>query len=219
MIFFAFGLVEYIVLAIALVILLVTVVLLFVFVRKKALQRFALLRYFYPVIRKTAVYYDFYLINQLQIQLINNESLFIDHVLFCNKYIYVINDYLYKGALTGNPQDLKWILKNKKGEEKMVDSPLLETKQLLQKLSLRTSLDHSNFIGITLVSKDTKITDLDVNDSQNFVIDTKDFTKLILKIEGRDISPLNPEELKKRVHEIDDLNMRRLRGQKWPQKK
>jgi len=219
MIFFAFGLVEYIVLAIALVILLVTLVLLFVFVRKKALQRFALLRYFYPVIRKTAVYYDFYLINQLQIQLINNESLFIDHVLFGNKYIYVINDYLYKGALTGNPQDLKWILKNKKGEEKMVDSPLLETKQLLQKLSLRTSLDHNNFIGITLVSKDTKITDLDVNDSQNFIIDTKDFTKLILKIEGRDISPLNPEELKKRVHEIDDLNMRRLRGQKWPQKK
>lgn len=216
--FLAFGITEYIILAVALVFLILLIVWFFVFMRKKALQRFALLRYFYPVIRKTAVYHDFYLINQLQIQLVNNESLFIDHVIFGNKYIYVINDYLFKGTLTGKAQDAKWILVDKKGVEKMVDSPLLETKRLMQKLSLRTSLDHGNFIGVTLVSKDTKITDLDVNDSQNFIIDTKDFTKLLLRIEGRDINPLNPEELKKRVHEIDGLNIRKTRGQKWPTK-
>jgi hypothetical protein len=60
---------------------------------------------------------------------------------------------------------------------------------------------------------------LEVNDSSNFVIDTRDFMKLILKIESRDIAPLNAEELKKRVHEIDDLNLRREKGSKWPKKK
>lgn len=216
--FLAFGITEYIILAIALVVFILLIVWFFIFMRKKMLQRFSLLRYFYPVIRKTAVYYDFYLINQLQMQLVNNESLFIDHVIFGNKYIYIISDYLFKGVLTGKPQDAKWILTDKKGAEKMVDNPLLETKRLMQKLSLRTSLDYSNFIGVTLISKDTKITDLDVNDNQNFIIDTKDFTKLLLRIEGRDISPLNPEELKKRVHEIDGLNIRKTRGQKWPVK-
>ncbi len=217
--FFAFGILEYSLLAIGVLLLVLALVLLIIFLRKKILQRFALLRYFYPIIRKTAVYYDYYLINQLQLQLVNNDSLFIDHLLFGNKYIYVINDYLFKGVLTGNAQDPKWILKNKKGEERIVDSPLMQTKQILTKLSLKTSLDHSSFIGITLVSKDTKITDLDVNDSQNFIIDTKDFTKLILKIESRDITPLNAEELMKRVHEIDNLNMRKVRGKQWPTKK
>lgn len=215
MIFAVFGVKEYILLALAVVLVLLAIASVFFFFRKKILQRFALLRYFYPIIRKTAVYYDFYLINQLEIQLGTNETLFIDHMLFGDKYIYVISDYLYHGTLTGNPQDSKWILKNKKGQEIMVDSPLLKNKQLLQKLSLRTSLDHATFIGITLVSNDTKITDLEVNDSQNFIIDTRDFTKLILKIEGRDIAPLNPDDLRRRVHEFDTLNLRKKRGRKW----
>lgn len=215
MLFAVFGVKEYVILALAVVLVLFALVNIFLFFRKKILQRFALLRYFYPVVRKTAVYYDYYLINKLEIQLVSNESLFIDHMLFGNKYIYVINDYLFKGVLTGNAQDSKWILKDKKGQEIMVDSPLLKNKKLVKKLSLRTSLDHATFIAITLVSKDTKITDLEVNDSSNFVIDTRDFMKLILKIESRDIAPLNPEDLLKRVHEFDELNLRKKRGRKW----
>jgi len=215
MIFAVFGIKEYVLLALALVLVLFAIFSVFLFFRKKILQRFALLRYFYPVVRKTAVYYDYYLINKLEIQLGTNDSLFVDHMLFGNKYIYVINDYLFKGVLTGNRQDSKWILKDKKGQEIMVDSPLLKNKLLVEKLSLRTSIDHEKFIAITLVSKDTKITDLDVNDSSNFVIDTRDFMKLILKIEGRDISPFIPDDLLQRVHEFDRLNLRKKRGQKW----
>ncbi len=215
----AFGVTEYILLAISLVVIIALIIAVFLSLRKKLLQRFSLLHYFYPVIRKTAVYHDYYLINKLEIKLNNRESLYIDHILFGNKYIYVINDYIYKGVLSGNPQDSKWILKNKQGDEEIIDSPFLKTKHLVQKLSLRTGIDHNTFIGITLVSVDTKITDLNVNDSQNFIIDTRDFMKLVLKIEGRDIAPLNAEELKKRVHEIDDLNLRREKGSKWPKKK
>ncbi|MFA5485494.1 MAG: NERD domain-containing protein [Bacilli bacterium] len=215
----AFGVTEYILLAISLVVIIALIIAVFLSLRKKLLQRFALLHYFYPIIRKTAVYHDYYLINKLEIKLNNRESLYIDHILFGNKYIYVINDYIYKGVLSGNPQDSKWILKNKQGDEEIIDSPFLKTKHLVQKLSLRTGIDHNTFVGITLVSVDTKITDLNVNDSQNFIIDTRDFMKLVLKIEGRDIAPLNAEELKKRVHEIDDLNLRREKGSKWPKKK
>lgn len=215
----AFGVTEYVLLAISLLVIIALLIVLFLSLRKKLLQRYALVNYFYPIIRKTAVYHDFYLINKLEMKLNNHESLFIDHVLFGNKYIYVINDNLYKGTLSGKPQDSKWILKNKQGEEEIIDSPFLKTKQTMQKLSLRTLIDMNTFIGITLVSTDTKITDLDVNDSHNFIIDTRDFMKLVLRIEGRDIRPLNPEELKKRVHEIDGLNLRREKGHKWPKKK
>lgn len=204
--FFVFGVTNYILLALGTLIVLGLLVYLFFTIRRLILQRYSLLRYFYPFVRKTAVYYDYYLINRLKIILGNNESLHIDHIIFADKYIYVISDFIFKGSLTGNPVDPKWILKDKKDNEVVIDSPLLESKKILQKLSLRTSLDHSTFIGITLVGKETKITDLDVNDGQHYVIDTRDFSRLIRKIESRDIHPLNQDELKKRVHEIASLN-------------
>ena len=216
--FLAFGVTEYILLALALISFLSLLVVFFLYHRKKLLQRFALLRYFYPIIRKTAVYYDFYLINQLEISVGANDSIFIDHLIFGDKYIYIVSDFVFKGTLSGKSQDSKWILKTKKGEEVMVDSPVYKNRELVQKLSLRTALDQATFIAVTLVSQDTKITDLEVNDAQNYIIDTRDFMKLILKIESRNIRPLNSDELKKRVHEIDALNLRRNRGRKWPKK-
>lgn len=216
--FLAFGVTEYILLALALISFLSLLVVFFLYLRKKLLQRFALLRYFYPIIRKTAVYYDFYLINQLEISVGANDSIFIDHLIFGDKYIYIVSDFVFKGTLSGKSQDSKWILKTKKGEEVMVDSPVYKNRELVQKLSLRTALDQATFIAVTLVSQDTKITDLEVNDAQNYIIDTRDFMKLILKIESRNIRPLNSDELKKRVHEIDALNLRRNRGRKWPKK-
>lgn len=216
--FFAFGVTEYILLALALVSFLSLLVVFFLYLRKKLLQKFALLRYFYPVIRKTAVYYDFYLINQLEISVSASDSIFIDHLIFGDKYIYLVSDFVFKGTLSGKSQDSKWILKTNKGEEIIVDSPFYKNRELVKKLSLRTALDQTTFIAVTLVSKETKITDLEVNDSQNYIIDTRDFTKLILKIESRNIRPLNSEELKKRVHEIDALNLRRNRGRRWPKK-
>lgn len=216
--FFAFGVTEYILLALALVSFLSLLVVFFLYLRKKLLQKFALLRYFYPVIRKTAVYYDFYLINQLEISVTASDSIFIDHLIFGDKYIYLVSDFVFKGTLSGKSQDSKWILKTNKGEEIIVDSPFYKNRELVKKLSLRTALDQTTFIAVTLVSKETKITDLEVNDSQNYIIDTRDFTKLILKIESRNIRPLNSEELKKRVHEIDALNLRRNRGRRWPKK-
>lgn len=216
--FFAFGVTEYILLALALVSFLSLLVVFFLYLRKKLLQKFALLRYFYPVIRKTAVYYDFYLINQLEISVTASDSIFIDHLIFGDKYIYLVSDFVFKGTLSGKSQDSKWILKTNKGEEIIVDSPFYKNRELVKKLSLRTALDQTTFIAVTLVSKETKITDLEVNDAQNFIIDTRDFTKLILKIESRNIRPLNSEELKKRVHEIDALNLRRNRGRRWPKK-
>lgn len=216
--FFAFGVTEYILLALALVSFLSLLVVFFLYLRKKLLQKFALLRYFYPVIRKTAVYYDFYLINQLEISVSASDSIFIDHLIFGDKYIYLVSDFVFKGTLSGKSQDSKWILKTNKGEEIIVDSPFYKNRELVKKLSLRTALDQTTFIAVTLVSRETKITDLEVNDSQNYIIDTRDFTKLILKIESRNIRPLNSEELKKRVHEIDALNLRRNRGRRWPKK-
>ena len=217
--FLVFGVTEYILLAIAVVSFISLLAALFFFSRKKLLQRFSLLRYFYPLIRKTVVYYDYYLINQLEIGVGSNDTIFIDHLIFANKYIYVISDFVIKGSLTGNRQDSKWFLKNKKGGEKMIDSPLHQNKEWVKKLSLRTSIDHSTFISVALVSKETKITDLEVNDDFNYIIDTRDFMKLIKKIESRNISPLNQEELLKRVHEIDGLNLhRRKRGRKWKKK-
>ncbi|MFA5485768.1 MAG: hypothetical protein WC275_01585 [Bacilli bacterium] len=216
--FLAFGVTEYVLLALALISFICLLVVFFLYLRKKLLQRFALLRYFYPIIRKTAVYYDFYLINQLEISVGLNDSIFIDHLIFGDKYIYLVSDFVFKGTLSGKSQDSKWILRTKKGEEIMIDSPVYKNRELVQRLSLRTALDQTTFIAVTLVSKDTKITDLEVNDPQNYIIDTRDFMKLILKIESRNIRPLNSEELKKRVHEIDALNLRRNRGRKWPKK-
>ncbi len=183
--------------------------------RAKSLKKRFHVRYFYPHVYKTALYHDYYLINTFQIALNSQIDLKIDHLLFGNKYIYIINDYIYEGVLTGNKQDSRWIVKDATGEESYIINPLQTNEEIKKKLSLKTAIDEATFVCITLVNNKTDINNLEVNSEDNYIIDIRDFMKLVVAIESRPVSELNQEQLKKRVLEFDKLNTFRQRKRKW----
>lgn len=212
---FNFGLLEYSLIAFSGIVLILLIWLGIMKLRKFHLSRHYQVKFFYKYIRKVAVYQDYYLINKLELQISDQQSFKVDHLLFGNKYIYVINDYFHKGKLLGKKQDGSWILKTKKGNEIVIKNPMQENSRLLKQLHLITSIDEMQFVGITLVNNETDINELNVNEKDNYIIDLRDFAKLVKSLEGRDIKVLNQEELQKRVLEIDRLNVRRKRGRKW----
>lgn len=210
-----FGLLEYSLIAAGIVVLVSLLVVGIIVLWKKHLKKRFQVRYFYPHVYKTALYYDYYLINTFNIALTAQLDLKIDHLLFANKYIYIINDYIYEGVLDGKQKDGKWILTTLKGEEKYIDNPLKLNDEIRKKLSLKTAIDQATFICITLVNNKTDINKLDVNTKDNYIIDIKDFTKLIEAIESRPVAVLNEEQLQKRVLEFDKLNIFKKRKRKW----
>lgn len=212
---FEIGLLEYALIVAGIVILVATFVILVLVMRKRHLKKRFQVKYFYPHVYKTALYYDYYLINTFNIALTAQLDLKIDHLLFGNKYIYIINDYIYEGILTGKKQDSSWILQDLKGEESYIANPLKVNDEIRKKLSLKTAIDDATFICITLVNNKTDINSLNVNTKDNYIIDIKDFMKLIDAIESRKVSALNEEQLQKRVLEFDKLNMFKKRKRLW----
>ncbi len=206
---------EYSIIAALIVIVLVSGFFVIRGLRRRSLKKRFQVRYFYPHVYKTALYNDHYLINTFQIALNSQIDLKIDHLLFGNKYIYIINDYIYEGVLSGNKQDSRWILKHAKGDETYIINPLQTNDEIRKKLSLKTAIDDATFICITLVNNKTNINNLEVNSEDNYIIDIRDFMKLIAAIESRPVAELNQEQLKKRVLEFDKLNTFKKRKRKW----
>lgn len=210
-----FGLLEYSLIAAGLLIVIGLVFLVLMMIKNKIFIRWSLVRYFYPEVRKTAVLYDYYLINTFELSITDTDIIKVDHLLFGNKYIYLINDYYDEGVIQGKRQDKKWIMKTKDGKEKVLNNPLDANRELIRKICLKTTLDSATFIGITLVNNKTNILELQVNSHDEFIIDLRDFRKLISKIESRPIQELNKAQLQERVLEFDHLNLRRKRKQQW----
>ena len=69
-----------------------------------------LVPYFGKRIYHIALYNDFYLINEVNLKLDEDSEAHIDHLLFGEKYIYVIKDRYYDGAIDGQEKDSNWSL-------------------------------------------------------------------------------------------------------------
>ena len=57
---------------------------------------------------KLALHEDYYLINRLLLKTMDGTTIDIDHFLCGNKYIYVIKDYYFEGALSAKEYDHMW---------------------------------------------------------------------------------------------------------------
>ena len=112
---------------------------------------------YYKKIRQIADINDYYLINNLVIK--NNNQLVcrIDHVLFGDKYIYVIKDRYYRGAISGNKEDAIWIFYSNDGKKFEMENPMQVNEKRLEKLSLITQIDPSFFISIVLINDNCAI--------------------------------------------------------------
>ena len=163
---------------------------------------------FYKRVYKVALESDFYLINQFYFKVDSNKLAKVDHVLFGEKYIYVIISKYYEGDLVGKSTDKSLIFISHKGKRCYTDNPIIQSKSLTSKLSSSTGLDASMLIGITLINDDCKV-EVQSESKQFYIIQRRRFPALIKAIESRPVEKINETQLAKAVQAIAKENKRK----------
>ncbi len=153
--------------------------------------------------------YDYYLINKLSITLTDLSLVEVDHILFGEKYIYLIKDRYYRGGLIAKERDQSWLYYQKKNGryyKEYIDNPLRMNDIRRSKVAKATGIDKSLFISIVLINNDCYLSSFDGKSKDNFLCPLMKLRKLIKSIEKRDVSPMNDEQLKDAVQDIARLN-------------
>ncbi|MGN1278801.1 MAG: nuclease-related domain-containing protein [Candidatus Onthovivens sp.] len=158
---------------------------------------------YYKEIRKIAEINDYYLINNLVIK--NNNQLIcrIDHVLFGDKYIYVIKDRYYRGAISGKKEDSTWFFYSNQKKQFEMDNPMAMNEKRLEKLSLVTNIDKSFFISILVINDNCVVKNAnELNKNNSFIVSKKNLRKLIKNIEKRNVKNMDQKQLEFAVQDI-----------------
>ena len=163
---------------------------------------------FYKRVYKVALENDYYLINQFYFKVDLNKLAKVDHIIFGEKYIYVILCKYYEGDLVGKSSDKSLIFISHKGKKCYTDNPINQSKQLASKLSSSTGLDASLLIGITLINDDCKV-EVQSDSKQFYIIQRRKFPALIRAIESRPVPNINEAQLAKAVQSIAKENKRK----------
>lgn len=164
--------------------------------------------HFYKRVYKVALENDYYLINQYLFKIDTSKLAMVDHILFGEKYIYVILSKYYEGDLLGKSSDKSLIFISHKGKKCYTDNPIIQSKQLSSKLSSATGLDASLLIGIILINDDCKV-EVQSDSKQFYIIQRKRFPALIKAIESRPVNEINEAQLAKAVQSIAKQNKRK----------
>ena len=169
--------------------------------------------YYYRFIYKEALYQDLYLINNFMFKIDDTHVGKIDHILFANKDIYIINDYYFDGDIEGKDTDASLIFISRTGKKKYMDNLLLDNKKLISKLSLITGINSSLMIGISLVNKNCNV-GVSSSSKHHYIVQVNKFKMLLNAIESRPIGNINQEQLAKAVQAIDKLNRKTKKNAK-----
>lgn len=157
---------------------------------------------------QVALDYDFYIINDLALALDNENIMHIDHILFGDKYIYVIRDRYYDGSIEANEDDNSWIFTSRKDKRKIyVDNPLKNNILRTNKLALISGFDRNLFISIVVINDGCLATSFAGKSKVSFLVTKNKVKKLIKALESRNISKLKENQLKFAVKDIAKLNL------------
>ena len=175
----------------------------------------------YPIFRKKYMYRNFRYVYHKKIYaiaekndylLLNNVHLrnkevnvaTIDHILFAHKYIYVIKDRFYKGAISGNKSDSVWLFFNKQNGRTEIHNPMIINKTRIEKLISLTGISKDLFISIILVNDDCVIQNpKDLNSKRSYIISVNKLPKLLKELEkDKRVKDINQETLEVAVQEI-----------------
>ena len=164
--------------------------------------------YCHKAIYRIAFDEDYYLINDFLFKVDSSKVARADHILFGNKYIYLIIDVYYEGDLTGNDEDKSLILIDKRGTKYYTDNQYLIAKSLVKALCRSTGISEDLFIGVVVVNNNCKL-GIDTVSKQYYMIQRNRLKKLVKAIESRDVGKINAAQLESLVKAIDKLNRKK----------
>ena len=174
--------------------------------KKKMKENF---RYFYyRYIYKIALDNDYYLINDFHFRIDERHIAIIDHILFANKYIYIITDNYFDGDIDGKENDPSIILIGRTGKKVYTDNIIINNARLIKKLSVITGIGQSLMIGINLVNNNCNCA-VKTTAKNAYIIQANKFRNLVKAIESRPIGDINKEQLDAAVKAVNKLNRKK----------
>ena len=166
--------------------------------------------YCYKLVYKVALYRDYYLVNNFLIRVEQDHFINVDHVLFGEKFIYIIMDQYYNGDLMGSGSDQDLILFSHKGEKSYVENPYFSGNKLLSRFSTTTGISTDLLIGVHIVNDSCRM-NIQSNSRQFYMVKRKHFKKLIKKVESRDVSDIRADQLQEAVKIVNEMNERNMK--------
>ena len=164
---------------------------------------------FYKTVRKVADDGDFYLVNNVKFDMGDGNYINIDHLLGGDKYLYVIMDHYFEGAINAKAEDFYWVyyVKDHKNTlKKEIPSPLAETKNIVNRLSMISGLPVNFLVGIVLINSDCFVSRYQNVDSEVQIVSANRLGEVIASYENKEVEAFNSEDLHRVIHEIHDLS-------------
>lgn len=174
--------------------------------KRKAKSNFV--EYCHKEIYKIAFNEDYYLINDFYFRVEQSKVARINHILFGEKYIYVLTDQYYEGDLSGKDTDKSLILIDSRNRKFYADNLYLSSKTLVNYLSTATGIDQSLFIGVVVVNNGCRLA-IESTSKQFYMIQRNRLKKLVKAIESREVGKINASQLDNAVKAIDRLNRKK----------
>lgn len=138
---------------------------------------------------------NFNVIDDLKIDR-NGDLIHFDHIVFGNKYIYLINDVTCFNTILGKSEDNSWLMVNSHTKEtNYIDNFLIKTRLDLEKFSRVAKLDKSLLVVITNLNNECNIKIDSKNVENSYVTKEGKLKKLILEKERENVSEINKEQL------------------------
>lgn len=148
----------------------------------------------------------FYSLDNVSFLDLEGSKLHADHIIFGSKYIYFINDYFFYGSLLANKKDKTWIyLKRFKNEPIFVENLLTKNESNTARFGKVAKLDNELLVSISLISNEC-IYKGDKLLNNSYATSPFKLSKLIRKLEAKEVKSINKEQLKEVIEDIKYKN-------------
>ncbi len=160
---------------------------------------------YFPTVNRTVLHGDYYLINDFR-RGDGPSAVRIDHIVGGDKYIYVITDRYFDGAISGMSEDNTWVFYSRRGKKQPIENPLLANRNMLNRLSIVSGINSSFLVGVVLVNDECFVSRLDrEGDGTSRLVGLSGLEALIEDYENRDVTPFVKQELWQTIHDLHEL--------------
>lgn len=195
----------FIALAILLVLFIVAFVMFLLFLRNMTAETFK--KYAIKKVIRIARRNKLLTVPNLNILNYEREKICVDHVIFGNKYIYIITDFMLKGFVSGEVNDNSWVYYNKIiKKDKYLDNLSLVSDKNIREFAEISGIKADFIVSICLVPNECDFTVKQLEYNKKMVVHYSSLNRKIKELENQNIGTFNKEQIYEQYNAIRTKN-------------
>lgn len=168
---------------------------------RKFFEKYRFKKSVYKVLRYYAEEEDQLLLNKVALILDEgNQPILFDHILFADKYIYIISDFSAQGGLYGNVNDPALFLKKNKGDIEKIDNPVFYNEEKVKRLEQALGISHTDKMLVSVVVFNSTLVvprGIEKKEQTSWFLSLLELEKTIRIAEKDDVEPIRHEQSEK----------------------